>query len=396
MLSWLIAIIIGVLAGVITGLIPGIHVNLVTALLLSASTLLIGITTPETLVLFIIALAVTHTFLDVIPSIYLGAPESDMALGVLPGHRYLLKGWGYMAVKLTIIGSLGSLLLASLLVPILIFLIPHIYTFIQPFLGYLIALVVLFMLCREKKVGWAVLFFLLSGILGWFVLNGTLENPLYPLLTGLFGIATLLYSLNSSTEIPPQETSTKIKLQKSKVMKALSASTFAGFLTSLFPGLGAAQGAIIAMQLARNIGDHGFMVLIGGINTVNFVLSLVTFYTIDKARNGAVIAVQALVPSSLPLLAIGIAAALVAGSVACWLCLYIARGFSKVMGKVPYKMTVVSVILLLILVGFLLTGFTGLLILATSTALGLLPAIVKCSRTHAMGCLLLPVMLFFL
>ena len=40
----------------------------------------------------------------------------------------------------------------------------------------------------------------------------------------------------------------------------------------MFPGLGGAQGAVIAMQFAGNIGDHGFMILMGGINTVNFAV----------------------------------------------------------------------------------------------------------------------------
>jgi TctA family transporter len=37
------------------------------------------------------------------------------------------------------------------------------------------------------------------------------------------------------------------------------------------------------------------MILVGGLNTVNFVLSLVTFLVLDKARNGAVIAIKELI-----------------------------------------------------------------------------------------------------
>lgn len=68
----IIALSAGVIAGIFTGLIPGVHVNLVSLLLLSMSGYLLGFTTPLVLCVFIIALSVVHTFLDSIPSIFLG------------------------------------------------------------------------------------------------------------------------------------------------------------------------------------------------------------------------------------------------------------------------------------------------------------------------------------
>jgi TctA family transporter len=37
--------------------------------------------------------------------------------------------------------------------------------------------------------------------------------------------------------------------------------------------------------------------LTGALNTVNFVISLITFYTLDKARNGSIVAINTLVKS---------------------------------------------------------------------------------------------------
>ena len=45
---------------------------------------------------------------------------------------------------------------------------------------------------------------------------------------------------------------------------------------------------------------------------------------------------------------------------------------------------------------FLLEGWVGMLVLATSTALGMMPVLLNIGRNHAMGVLLLPVMLYFL
>ena len=96
----LTAVLLGIFAGIITGLIPGIHINLISLLLVSLSGYFLGFTHPLILGVFIISMAVTHTFLDIIPSIFLGAPDADTALAVLPGHRLLLKGMGYEAVKI--------------------------------------------------------------------------------------------------------------------------------------------------------------------------------------------------------------------------------------------------------------------------------------------------------
>ena len=77
------------------------------------------------------------------------------------------------------------------------------------------------------------------------------------------------------------------KLKKSKTIKALLSGQFSGFLTSVFPGLGSAQAAIISMQITPDLGDHGFMILVGAINTANFTMSLATLYVLNKARNGS-------------------------------------------------------------------------------------------------------------
>ena len=72
-------------------------------------------------------MAITHTFTDFLPSIFLGAPDEDTALSTLPGHRFLLKGKGYGAVRLTLIGSFFGLLVALALSPIFIVALPYFY-----------------------------------------------------------------------------------------------------------------------------------------------------------------------------------------------------------------------------------------------------------------------------
>ena len=117
----ILALFIGILTGIITGLIPGIHINLISIILLSFTTFLLSITTPLTLIVFITAMAITHTFIDFIPSIFLGAPDQDTVLSILPGHKLLLKGHGHTSVILTLYGSLTALFIILILTPVFIF-----------------------------------------------------------------------------------------------------------------------------------------------------------------------------------------------------------------------------------------------------------------------------------
>ena len=216
-------------------------------------------------------MSVTHTFLDTIPSIFLGAPDSDTALGVLPGHRYLLQGLGLTAVKLTLIGSFGALLLSILLFPMLMPFVSFAYPLIQDYIGWILIVVVGFMILRDRNITWSFFVFILAGVLGLIVLNmSKLEEPLFPMLSGLFGVSTLLISLNSSEVLPKQKKKQSVVIKKWLTIKALLSGQFSGFITAVFPGLGAAQAAVISMQITRKLGDYGFMVLMGSINTVNF------------------------------------------------------------------------------------------------------------------------------
>ena len=245
---------------------------------------------------------------------------------------------------------------------------------------------------------WGFIVFVLSGILGSIVFSiPNLNQPLFPMLSGLFGVSVLLVSLSNNVEVPTQRITEMIELPKRNVAKAVGAATFSGSLTGLLPGLGSAQAAIIAMQIVGDIGMYAFMVLIGGINTVNFVFSLATFYTLHKARNGAIVAVMEILESiSLNELIMFLGVALLAGGLATFLALKITRVFSAFICKVDYKKVCISVIVFISLLVLYFSSFTGFLVLIVSTAIGIIPNLLGVKRSLAMGCLLLPVIFYFL
>jgi putative membrane protein len=397
MILWILgAILVGIALGTFTGLTPGIHLNLVSVMIISMSAFLLDKFPALLLVIAIVSMAVAQTFLDPLPSIFLGAPEADTALSVLPGHKLLLAGQGYLAIKLTVIGSLLGLIFSISLVPLLFYAVEFIYPFLAPLMGYILLGVVVFMVWRDKQRKWALLLFFLSGMLGLVVLNlPILSDPLFPLLSGLFGVSTLIISLKDKVNIPQQKIETKLKMKKTTIAGAAGAGTFAGFLTSLFPGLGPAQGAIIATQIIKTT-NESFLIVMGAISTVNFTLSLVALYVIDKARNGAIIAVSQLLKPDLPTTTLLFICMFVVAGLATLLALGLAKRFAKLISKVNYKLMAILIIALIAVLSVYLSGWLGFLVLIISSALGLLAPLKNIARNHSMGVLLMPVILYFL
>ncbi|MBT4805132.1 hypothetical protein HON71_03095 [Candidatus Woesearchaeota archaeon] len=397
-LETILAMIIGILSGVVTGLIPGIHVNLISLIVLSLSPILLAITSPVVVGVYIISLALTHTFLDSLPSIYLGAPDEAQALNVLPGHRLLHRGEGHNAIVYTVIGSLGCLLLGILLFPIFIKSMETIYPLVKWGIGYFLALIMIFMIGKEKgKRLKSLILFLMAGCLGLIVFSiHHLKQPLFPLLSGLFGFSILLMSLLQNSKIPEQDLSKPLTISKKNTVKAVTAASGVGFIAAFLPGFGSSQAAIVATNIVGDIGDEGFLALVGGINTANFLISIGTAYILHKARNGAILTVNKLLGEiALQEVFLFLGVALVVGGIAAILAINLSKVFSKYIVRINYNYIVWSIIGFITLLTFFFDGFIGLTILITATAIGILASSWGIGKNHLMGCLILPVILYF-
>ncbi|HIH40355.1 MAG TPA: hypothetical protein HA221_02175, partial [Halobacteria archaeon] len=103
----LVSILIGFLLGLFTGLLPGIHVNNIALILVGLSPLFPVSSFYMAIILF--SNYIANTFFDIIPSIFIGAPDEETAMAVLPGHKLLLEGRGIEAIRLSAIGSALSI-----------------------------------------------------------------------------------------------------------------------------------------------------------------------------------------------------------------------------------------------------------------------------------------------
>mgnify|MGYP006293154587 CR=1 FL=1 len=378
----IIAITLGITLGIITGLIPGIHVNLVALILLSISPYL-PFTTIQ-LSILIICCAITHSFLDSIPSIYLGAPDADQALSVLPGHRMLHKGQGHKAILYTLLGSLSCLILGVSLFPLFIKLMSF-YDLIRDYIAYILIAIMIYLI-RDVS---SLMMFLLSGLTGLVVLNLPLSNPLFHMLSGLFGLSILLLSTEST--IPEQEHDTEMRFDPAPT----AAATGVGFFAAFLPGFGSSQAAIIASSFV-DVGDEGFLTLTGGINTANMLISILSVYALDKARNGAIVAVRTFGEVDLDMMLIFLAAAMITAGIATILGIKLSKVFCRFITKVNYKYLIYSIISSIALLSFIFDGFLGLAVLTHSAAVGILSAKKGVAKNNLMGCLIIPVIIFFI
>lgn len=396
MLEILLTLIAGVIVGTFTGLTPGIHINMVAAVVILLSKWLLTYLDPITLGVFIITVGITHTFLDALPSIFLGAPDENTVLGVLPGHRYLLRGNGMMAVKLFSIGSFLGLIAGIIIFPALYYLTITTYSFFENYFSYMLIGVLLFMIWKDNRREWAILIIFLSGLFGMIVFNLDIKEPLFPMLSGLFGVSTLIISYFDNNNIPTQKIFNYTKIDRKKTFFSIIAGNIGSFIVSTFPGLSSSIAAVISMQFVKDLGDKGFMILMGCIGTCSFVLSLVALLAINKARNGAVIAIARIMPIDLWSVIVFLIVSVIVGAISFILSLKAGVLFSKMITKVNYKGLIIGIISFVTIMVFVFSSWTGLLILITSTAIGLIPGIVKIQRTHSMACLIVPVIFYLI
>ena len=113
----------------------------------------------------------------------------------------LLKGQGYQAVKITILGTYIGMIVAIILIPLFMFSAQKIFSFLKPYLVYLLIGIMAYMILKDKQRFWNLILFFVSGTLGVIVFSiPNLNEPLFPMLSGLFGVSGLLISFFDNSD----------------------------------------------------------------------------------------------------------------------------------------------------------------------------------------------------
>ncbi len=392
------AFFLGLLIGIVAGLIPGLHVNNTIPIVLGLSFLF----DPMSAAVILISAAVAQVFIGFIPSILLGAPEEGTALSTLPGHRLMLQGRAYEAIKLTVIGGLGAMLLSIFLLILIEPYIKIVYTSIRPHLGYILSIVAAYMVFSEKskeRKFYGAVVLLLSGLLGIISLNGLGNLMLFPMLTGLFGISLLVNSIRSETKIPTSMSFEEQPIPRKDVAGSIAIGSAAGILVGLLPGVGSSQAAVIAQELSgtkSEDADRRFLISIAGVNVSDMIYSLLALWLLSNPRSGVAVAVGSLMHVGLNEVMIFLAVIIAATGISAYLTLKLARIALPLMRRVHYKnLSIAVVVLLWALIGYF-TGLEGILVAFVSSVIGMVAILSGVKKSLCMGCLLIPTILFFL
>ncbi len=393
----LLMICAGIFAGTLAGLLPGIHPNLLASLagIAMASLIIDG----TSLAAFLVSMGITHIITETIPSVFLNAPESDMAEAATPAQRLVARGGGIEAVRLAVGGALSGTVLATLLLPIAMRVMPPAYNLLRPHLRWTLPAFALALLLTERT--WrgrlsAAAVFGLAGILGTVVLGADLKEPLLPLLSGLFGLPGLLGGIGATHAIPEQHDTDIIRLTLAERLRTVCAGVVGGCSLMLMPGAGPSQMAALARRAARGVSSHGFLALLGSLAAADFIASIGAMGSLRKARSGVLEeAARWLGTWDTHIVALLCAVTLASAGIAALLAGNIASSFGSRLHLLPQKHISLGALLLIVALTASFDGPKGILALGASCIVGHIAPWRGVARSHAMGCLLIPTILFF-
>jgi putative membrane protein len=388
---------IGILLGTISGVIPGVHANTLAGVLLSFQVVLLTLFGPLVLAGAMFAALITHTFVDAVPSTFLGIPDADTSLAVLPAHALCLEGNGEEAVRIAALGSACAMVIAVPFSVVCYFLLPALQPYFDWWIGILLVASVGYLIVTSESPGWGLALFLVSGILGIFALHysflswHTLPGGgaiLMPLLTGLFGISVLI---NASQGMLPEQHFRGIRMEGKIIMKYSLLGTIAGVAVGWLPGLSTASAnGVLASLIGYDKDRRAYILATNAANTANAFIGLAALFALSRMRNGVMVALSEIpLPTMSEMTVVGVLAA-VAGYIITIALSRTAGRFNGIDGKLLNH----SVIAFVIVLSIILTGPFGVAVLILATALGLVPWLVNVPRVYCMGVIMVPVMLF--
>lgn len=407
----LLSCIAGAGIGTFTGLVPGIHVNtLASVMLLLYPALCSGLShiadpsyVPLIVSSCIMSASVVHSFVDYVPSVFIGVPDPDEVLSVLPGHRLMLEGRGMYAVRSAAIGSAvgaGSAILMAIPLQYLMLngLAEALETLTMSVLMFTLIVIVLNEGSISKKI-WAVVLILLSGAVGAVFMNipsagilgeGTL---LFPMLTGMFGMPNLLRSYGNF-QIPEQVDDVLHPVGPIPGIKGVITGSIAGW----YPGITSTAGAALSSAFLPEDRPERFISLVASIGTVTSIFSLITLSVSGGGRTGTIIVIREIIGDSVsgfcsPEFLLLLFCCAVASFLGYRLTISSGKIVSKAVNRIDTSKLNKIVIAFIAVSVLLMTGPVGAFVLIISVIIGLIPQEIGMDRIPLTGCLIVPVIL---
>ncbi|MDD5555967.1 MAG: tripartite tricarboxylate transporter permease [bacterium] len=417
---WTVA---GTLCASIVSLMPALHIYNVSGILIiltmgaGTSTLIPMPYVP----VFMMAMVVGWAILNTVPALFLGAPDESAIFVVLPGQKYMMQGRGYEAAALTGIGALAGILAMLAASPVFFRALPKLRHITRPHLFWIMGLIITYMLMSEwpkgsgrQKTGWGrfidgwknlgagLLTFLLSGILGFIILNKPIIPIQYsfqnimPVFVGLFAIPWVLGNIFCKTEIPPQYICRTADLD----VRFWSRGGFGGFLggmiAAFLPVVTGGIGGFIAGHATAQRDDRLFIISQGASKSVYYIGSFLLAFVpgLELTRGGMAWMLRPFTSAhSYEDYWRIMGVIMLSGGISFFLLLLYSRLVIRLINRINYRSLSVAVLFILLAVVWGVSGIMGLALMFVGTGIGLLPVYYHSRRMNCMGVLLLPITL---
>ena len=427
-----LALAMGVVVGTITGIIPGLHVNLAVFLIISFDAP--GALDPYFWSVFIVSMAVTHSYLDFIPAIFLGVPTGDTAVVVFPGHRLLLEGKGPEAFRAAQAGGIAASVFATCFALFFLYyegLLEIIEQALRPYLGYLLGICLLWFVWREipkrkeapsltdvfRSIATSLIALMMIAQLSDIVFSSALapaDTGMMASFSGLFGISLILIALRESSttvELPHQSPAPIKVMELVRRWWSGLIGSIGGIVVGLLPGLGVGEvSALLAGSSDKNNSrtsedaDKKYISTVGAVGTADAIISIAALFLIANSRSGASIGIEKLLGRSLgnnsvrneDIFLLIVSAGFLAGIASLFTGQIVANNVSKYLNKINYRGLMQSIVVGLAIFTIVGGGVYAFLILICATLIGLFVMMSRIRPSTMMAFLIIPTTSFFL
>ncbi len=299
----LIAIaLLGCMVGCVVALLPGVHVYSIAAIAFALASRGLLFTEAQ-LAMVLLGALVGWSVVNVIPAVFLFAPDDANALVVLPGTKLLMRGRGNDAVLLTAAGSVGALCVLMLLSPIFDELLRPLRTIIQPHAGWMLVAVITFLVLGEWPrandrattpvarlasawvyLGAGLLTFVLSGLLGLalmyrspIAIEQAYQN-LMPAFVGLFTIPGIIQLAFLGQQPPKQTFSNDINLPPGLLLRGTLTGVVGGLFAGVLPVVSGGIGGLLAGHATAQRDDRLFLISMGASKVAYYLGSVLLLF----------------------------------------------------------------------------------------------------------------------
>ena len=386
MITLILAIIGGLLSGIITGLLPGLHPNIIASIMPVDSGIEAGI--------LLFSCLITSNIFEFLSAAYLGTPEEGGSLAKQPLQQLIMNKRGITGMKIVAYTSIITYAVFLLISIVLRSAVISIYQAVKKYAWILLAGISLHLLIKEKNTRLALMFFIIAGALGIITFNMNLTEPFLPLLTGLFGLSSIINFQKDENYFPQQMKNSVIESSFPEITIASVTGIIGSIIMALVPSVSPSQVGLISKEYSKNSNELKIASMTS-INISDNLLSLIALMTINKGRSGVVEKIGEIITLTETNYYLLLFTGFLTCVISAYLLIKIAQLFAEKIQIFNNNKTRILIILFVSLITFYFDRFAGIIILILSTLLGYYANKTSIRRSQLLGCLVIPTIIFY-